>query len=561
MLCSLSVRNVVLIDRLDLEMADGLSVLTGETGSGKSILLDALGLAIGVRADSDLVRQGAEQAVVAAEFTVPDDHPVAAILKDNGFEDGEGLILRRTLGTDGRSRAFINDQPVGVGLLRQVGELLVEVHGQFEAHGLLNPASHTGYLDAYGGLQSKSKAVSVSYRSWSDARAEREKAEQELSQTTAIIEELRQALGEFDELDPQPGEEQTLAARRGVLMHREQLITAMNDALAALNDGKGVDGSLRTAAQILSRSAEIAGGRLDTVLAALDRAVVESTEALAALERASADLESDEATLESVEERLFALRGLARKHQTQVADLPTLRQSWAERLAGLESQDETMAALRKAEQDARNLYIGAAETLSKARKTAAKKLDKHILGELAPLMLDGARFDTRLTSVEEPDWGARGMETVGFEVQTNPNTAAGPIHKVASGGELARLTLALKVVLADAYAPPTVIFDEIDAGIGGAAAAAVGERLSTLSADHQVLVITHSPQVAARGQNHWRIRKQSESVSSRTDVEVLSHNERTDEIARMLAGSEITDEARAAADQLLTGKTANEVSA
>ena len=551
MLRTLSIRNVVLIERLDLGFAGGLGVLTGETGSGKSILLDALGLVIGMRADSDLIHQGADQSSVSAEFEITDNNEIDALLDEYGIEGGSNLVLRRLLSVDGRSRAFINDQPVSIALLRQIGENLVEVHGQLETHGLLDPASHRRFVDAFGGYEDLLARVDDDFQSWRSAATAYEKSMINVEKAKRDEEFLRHAVDELQALDLQPGEEEELAGKRSILMNAEQLIESLQDAFSDLNDDNGVESTLRSALQKVERVADKAGGQFDVAVASLERALLEATEGIAELQRVSRVMELDPAELEHIEERLFAMRGLARKYNIEVEALPELLKDMQEQLAVLTDGAGNLDQLAKQAEAAKAEYVAAAEKLSAVRKKVSGKLDKAVTKELPPLKLEAAIFKTRLDPLDEPDWNEFGREYVSFEVKTNPNTAAGPIHKVASGGELARIMLALKVVLADADAVPTLIFDEVDAGIGGAAAAAVGERLARLAEDVQVLVITHSPQVAARGNSHWQISKTGKADGNVTEVGELTGDVRTEEIARMLSGAKITEEARAAAQSLL----------
>ncbi len=554
MLRALSIRDVVLIDRLELAFDGGLSVLTGETGAGKSILLDSLGLALGERAEARLVRSGADQASVTAEFELPEGHPANAILAESDIaaEDG-ALLLRRVLGADGRSRAFVNDQSVSVTLLRRIGETLVEIHGQFENQRLLDPATHRDLLDAYGGLGPKVSGVAAALRFWRAARGTREAAEAQLDAARRDEDFLRHALDELNALDPRPGEEAELADRRALLMHGEKLADAMRLASDELSQGRGVEGALQAALRHLERVAEKADGRLDAAKAALERAAVEAAEGMAELDRAQASMDLDPAVLEQAEERLFALRACARKHDADVDGLARLRDDFAARLAAVEDGGANLDALRREEAEARDNYVKAAEALGAARKKAARKLDKAVAAELAPLKLDKATFVTTLESLDEADWGEFGCDRAVFQVATNPGAPAGSLSKIASGGELARFMLALKVVLSRADPVPVMVFDEVDAGVGGAVADAVGERLSRLAAGFQVLVVTHSPQVAARGANHWMVSKGEKGQAVATTVTPLGEGERREEIARMLAAAEVTDEARAAADSLLRG--------
>ncbi len=553
MLRSISIRNVVLIERLDLGFEPGLSALTGETGSGKSILLDALGLAIGVRADSTFLGPGAGQASAAAEFEISADHPAMSILRDNELDDGDALVLRRVLNADGRSRAFINDQPVSVTLMRRLGESLVEVNGQFEAHGLLNPATHAALLDAHGRLGPMLAEVARTHGEWRQKAEAHRLARAELERARADEDYLSHALAELVEIDPRPGEEAELAAKRTAMMHGEQFIEALNGALAELNQGKGVDGALRGALQRLAQAQDKADGLFDPAIQSLERSLAESGEALAQIEQAAGTVDLDPTRLAEIEERLFALRALARKHATEVDGLSSLLDVLRAQSDALSDDGAALERLARDEAAARDAYRKAAGTLSAARQAAASRLDAAVGKELPPLKLDEAILQTRLLPLGEEAWSATGMERVIFEVRTNPDTPMGPLGKVASGGELARILLALKVALAGAAPVSSIIFDEVDAGLSGAAAAAVGERLSLLADRHQVLVVTHSPQVAARAGAHWRVSKAAEAGATRTRVEALDDTARREELARMLAGEQITEEARAAADSLLAG--------
>jgi DNA repair protein RecN (Recombination protein N) len=550
MLVSLAIRDVVLIERLDLSMGAGLSVFTGETGAGKSILLDSLGLALGARAESGLVRHGAAQAAVTAAFDPPPAHPARALAAEQGIAaEGEALVLRRVLGADGRSRAFVNDEPVSVGLLRRIGDTLVEIHGQFESHGLLDPATHLGMLDAFAGLGAE--AARTAWRSWRDAARTRAEAEAELVKSRAAHEELQAAFDELAALDPKPGEEARLAESRSVMMHGEKLLQAMNAAMTGLTGSGRVESALRSAQRALERVAEHAGGRLGPVIAALDRAAIETAEAAGLLERLSADVDLDPQALERAEQRLFALRAAARKHGCDPDGLAALKADIGRRLALLAGGGGDLVRLARAEQAARAAYIEAARALSAARAKAAQGLDAAVAAELPPLKLDKAGFVTRVAALPEEAWGADGIDAVEFLVSTNPGAPPGALAKVASGGELARFMLALKVILARISPIPTVVFDEVDSGIGGAVAAAVGERLARLGESLQVLVVTHSPQVAARGRGHYRVAKRAAAGSVVTSVDPLDAAARREEIARMLAGETVTDQARAAADSLL----------
>ena len=553
MLTTLSIREVVLIGRLDLSFHAGLCVLTGETGSGKSILLDALGLALGTRAEARLVRHGADQASVTAVFDLGPGHTVLETLAGYaipGLEDG--LVLRRVLGADGRSKAFINDQPVSVQLLKETGGGLVDVHGQFENQRLLNEGAHRGLLDFFGGLSAGLKKTGDAHKVWKDAAGARIRAEAEMEAARRDEEFLRHALDEITGLDPKPGEETDLARQRTLMMHGEQLVAAMNTAAEELGGDGGALRSLEAALRELERVAEKADGRLADTLDALVRAQSETTEADALLQTA-AGMDLDPQSLEQAEERLFALRALARKHSTEVDNLSGVAEDLAAKVRGLEDGGARLAELTKEESHARAAYGKAATVLSQGRGQAAGKLDKAVAKELKPLKLEKAKFTTVLNDLPEDAWGPEGRDKVVFQVATNPGAPAGPLGKISSGGELARFTLALKAVLAQADPVPTLVFDEVDSGVGGAVAAAVGERLAGLAGAAQGLVVTHSPQVAAKGKHHWLVSKSDADPGVLTIVDALSDEGRKEEIARMLAGAKITEEARAAADSLLEG--------
>ncbi|MEE9250056.1 MAG: DNA repair protein RecN [Alphaproteobacteria bacterium] len=553
MLLSLSIRDIVIIDRLELAFHGGLGVLTGETGAGKSILLDALGLALGARAEARLVRHGATQAVVSAEFDVADDHPARRLLADRGLDVDGSLVLRRVLAADGRSRAFVNDQPVSVGLLCELGEMLVQIQGQLESRGLLHPGTHRGILDAYGGLEDAVREVRAAHDAWRRVAEAEAKAKAAAQEARRDEDYLRHALAEFDALKPEPGEEAKLAQDRAFLMHGAKLAEAVHGAHRELAEGRGVEAALNAAGRLLERQAQMAGGRLDGICEALDSAAVEVTEAVSGLQRVMAELNLEPGRLEEVEERLFALRAMARKHATDVDSLAALSGEIANRLSTIEDSGEALARLAEKTAAARKSYSAAAEKLSRARKQAAPALERAVASELKPLKLKKAVFRTRIEAGGEADWGPEGMERVSFEFATIPGAPPGPLARIASGGELARFTLALKVVLAGVGSVPTLVFDEVDSGISGAGAAAVGERLARLGSNLQVLVVTHSPQVAARGTHHWRVLKREDGARPTTLIDELSGTDRREEIARMLAGAKVTDEARAAADRLLAG--------
>jgi DNA repair protein RecN (Recombination protein N) len=552
MLVSLSIRDFVLIEKLDLNLSGrGLGALTGETGAGKSILIDALGLALGARADSAMVRRGANQASVAASFDLPRDHPAHAVLAEQALDDDDVLTLRRQVGADGRGRAFVNDQPASVALLRRLGDALVEIQGQMEQHGLLDMATHRASLDAFAGLEKQAEVVRAAWQAWRAAEQKRMEAEAAAAAARRDEDFLRHAVKELDALAPKADDEQKLAEERQLLRAGSALGDAVSQALAELEQGRGAVGALRTAHRLIERTVDKAAGRLDAALAALDRALSEATEAQAQLEAAQQALEFDPARLEKIEERLFALRAAARKHNVTVAELAALAEKFHAQLAALDDGEAGLKRLETEARAARTAYITAAEAQAAARRKGAARLDKAVAGELAPLKLEKARFITELVSLPEAEWSEAGCDRVQFLVATNPGTPPAPIARIASGGELSRFLLALKVCLARLGDAGTIVFDEVDSGIGGATAAAVGERLRRLARQLQVLVVTHSPQVAAVADRHWLIRKTTTRTAASTDVLALDAKGRREEIARMLSGAQVTAEARAAAERLL----------
>jgi DNA repair protein RecN (Recombination protein N) len=562
-LTALSIRDVVLIERLDLAFGHGLTVLTGETGAGKSILLDSLGLALGARAETGLVRVSAEQASVTACFFPRDDHPVMAVLDEHGLAAEDEIVLRRIVTKDGRSRAFVNDHPVGVGLLRRIGALLVEVQGQHEQMSLADPASHAGLLDAFGVPSALRTAVAASWRVWRDALVVLDKAREAIAAAERDEEWLRHAVDELATLAPRIGEEETLARERQRLQQNERRAEAITAALAELTPrdrrNSGPAASLRAAARSLQRLApsgqpEAGANPADPAMAALERAEEALAEAETLLTRLVADADVDPRLLEQSEERLFALRASARKHGVAVPDLPALLDTLSGRLGALVNGAAEITVLEQAARDGRDRYVAAGSALSAARQAAAGKLQKAVAKELPPLRLDKARFFAEVGELPEAGWGPNGFDQVRFLIATNPGQEPGPLARVASGGELSRLMLAMKVVLSAGSAVPTLVFDEVDSGIGGATAAAVGERLVRVAEGVQVLVVTHSPQVAARGAAHLRVAKAAARDRTATTVAILAPEDRREEIARMLAGETISDAARAAADDLLRGQ-------
>ncbi len=551
MLTSLAIRDVVLIEALELDFGAGLGVLTGETGAGKSILLDALGLALGARADSGLVRQGAAQAVVTASFDTPHDGgPIASLLAENALEidPGEPLIIRRIVKADGGSRGFVNDQPASAGLLRELAQYLVEVHGQHDDRGLLNPRGHRALLDAFG--RSHAGLVAQAYRAWRDAEDALAVARAEIDAAARDRDYLAHAVAELRQLAPEPGEEEVLAERRRSMQRAEKIaedMVTLDDYLAGSDGGLA---RLRQAARVLERVAD-AHPALGEALAALDRAINEGALAEDQLAAARAALMFDPRALEEDEARLFDLRAMARKHRVQPDELAQLAEDMAGRLATIEAGEEGLAQLDRRVAETRAAYEAAADALSAERHAAAARLDAAVAGELAPLKLDAARFRTMIETLPAEQWGPGGKDRVEFEIATNPGAPFAPLTKIASGGELSRFILALKVSLAEEGGAATMIFDEIDRGVGGAVASAIGERLARLADCTQLLVVTHSPQVAARGGQHYFIAKSSDGLVTRTGVIALDSAARREEIARMLSGATITNEARAQAERLL----------
>ncbi len=564
MLTALSIRDVVLIERLDLSFDAGLTVLTGETGAGKSILLDSLGLALGARADAGLVRAGTEQASVTAGFAPPPGHPVQALLVEQGLAAEDEVVLRRIVGKDGRSRAFVNDQPVGVALLRRIGAMLVEVQGQHEQMGLADPASHAGFLDRFSVPQPVRAAVAAAWRGWRDSLIRLQAARAAIETAARDEEWLRHAVDELATLAPQEGEEDRLAAERQRLQQGERRAEAIASALSELTPkdrrNSGPASALRSASRALQRL--VPNNQPDAInpaaeaMAALDRAEEALAEAETLLTRLANEADADPRQLEQAEERLFALRAAARKHAVPVVELPALLDRLCDRLAALTSGEAEVAELEQAARDGRARYVAAAEAVSKARQAASTRLDQEVAKELPPLRLDKARFHAEVAPVPEAEWGSGGTDSVRFLIATNPGQEPGPLARVASGGEMSRLMLALKVVLSAGSVVPTLVFDEVDSGIGGATAAAVGERLARVAEGVQVLVVTHSPQVAARGVSHLRVAKAAVGNRTATHVAILTVAERREEIARMLAGETITAAARAAADDLLGVRSA-----
>ncbi|MEM9500880.1 MAG: DNA repair protein RecN [Pseudomonadota bacterium] len=554
MLTRLSIRNIVLIEALDLDFGRGLGVLTGETGAGKSILLDALGLVLGDRAETALVRAGEGKASVTASFEFAQFPSAIAEALDDAdieIEPGEPLLIRRQVKADGGSRAFVNDQPTGVALLRELATSLVELHGQHDDRGLVNPRGHRMLLDRYAGTDLA--GLERRWASWAKAEARLSEARNDVEQAKADQDLLIAYLAELTSLEPQAGEEARLADTRAQMQKGEKLAGDLEELRHIWEGSDSPLASMRIAARRLDRIAE-EHPLLAEALAALDRAVIEAGEAEEKLQTAAEALMHDPMALDEAETRLFELRALARKHRCEVDALPDLMREMRTRLDAIEGGEAELDALEAAAREGREAYLKAAKKARDQRIKAAKTLDKAVAEELAPLKLDAARFLTAIGTLPEEKWGSNGMDSVEFLIATNPGADFAPLAKIASGGELSRFILALKVALAEKGGAATIIFDEIDRGVGGAVASAIGERLAQLaSAEGQLLAVTHSPQVAARGTTHYLIAKASSGTVTKTSVELLDDSGRQEEIARMLSGAQITSEARAQADRLLEG--------
>ncbi|MEQ8293698.1 MAG: DNA repair protein RecN [Roseovarius sp.] len=549
MLRALDIRDILIIDHLELEFRPGLNVLTGETGAGKSILLDSLGFVLGWRGRAELVRQGAEQGEVMAEFDLAPGHPARAVLSEAGLPEDDTLLLRRVNTRDGRKTAYVNDRRCSGEVLRQLSDTLVELHGQQDDRGLLNPRGHRALLDEYGGLEGRRAAVRQAWREMREARGALEEAEAALEKARADEDFLRHAVAELDKLAPEAGEEEELDRRRRMMQAAERIREDVAKAQAALGN-EGAEGAAGDALRWLEGVSDSAEGELDEPMAAIGRAMVELDEAASGVGRFLEALSFNPVELEEAEERLFAIRALARKHGVLADDLAGFAEDLRSRLSAVEQGDADIAALRSAVATAEDAYGKAAEALSAARRDAAGRLDTAMGNELAPLKMERAAFETK---VEPAEAGPDGQDAVTFTVATNPGAPAGPLNKIASGGELSRFLLALKVCLTGEDSSVTMIFDEIDRGVGGATADAVGRRLARLAEQGQVLVVTHSPQVAARAAHHWQVAKRVEGEQTLSTVAPLAGPARVDEIARMLSGDTVTAEARAAAEALMAG--------
>ena len=555
MLQHLSIRNIVLIESCDIHFAHGLCVLTGETGAGKSILLDALGLALGARFETRLIRHGETNASVSAAFDITQASAAKLTMLELGLEAEDTLILRRQLSSDGKSRCFVNDAPVSVGTLRALGECLLEIHGQHEQRGLLDPARHVQLLDAFGALETEASSTEQAFVAWKEAVKALATLHEHIAQAEKEEAYLRHMETELRELAPQAGEEEQLASTRTTMMQGEKLATLLQDVEKELMGIKPVDAALATAERMLTRSALQADGRFSPMIESLERAGNEVAEVFSHLQSLRQQTLYDPTALERLEDRLFALRAAARKYGTEVDGLEALLNETQSKLGTLSSQQSSIAHLAAAVSDAEAAYVKVADILSLKRKKAAEKLEKTITSELVPLKMGNVKFRVAFTPLAQAAWSARGMESVQFEAATNITSSKdipyAPLTKIASGGELSRFMLAMKVALAEVNSTPTFIFVEIDTGTGGAVAEAIGQRLAKLGKTAQVLVVTHLPQVAAQGGQHLRIEKRQTKNAISTHVEVLNTSERKEELARMLAGADVTNEARDAAAKLL----------
>ncbi len=551
MLKSLSIRNVVLIDKLDLDFQNGFSVLSGETGAGKSILLDSVGLLLGKRAEVGMIRSGCDKLSVCGSFEIADKKgELAALCAEYDLDFEHEIIIKRTLNQDGKGKIFFNDQPITQKLLKEIGSYLVEIHGQFDNHGLLNPATHLSVLDNYGAYPEKITAMKTAFAAYKKAKDNRVNAEAKIAQSKADEYNLRHWVDEFQKMQPRENEQEELEEKRRQMMNAEKILENLDAAYKALNQG-GVQSALRQAQAAISRVNVLLNGKFDNIYSLLDTALVNADEAGEEIEAASNEVSLNQNELDAVEERLFALKALARKHNTTIEELPLVWQQMEENLRNLELGEDDIENLRKLEEAAYKDYVKKATEVSQARLAAALRLDGKIQAELPDLKMEKARFMTQISTKPENQWNENGRDDVCFMVSTNPNTPYGSISKIASGGELARFMLALKVNLAQTSQVETMIFDEVDTGIGGATAQAVGEKLAKLGEQVQVLVVTHSPQVAAQSKYHYKVEKTTVDNVTTTSLRELSAAEKTEEVARMLSGEHITDEARAAAKVLI----------
>lgn len=553
MLSELTINNVVLIDKLDLEFKSGLSVLTGETGAGKSILLDSLGLVLGNRAEVSQIRQGTEKLSVTAVFEGEDKkEEVSEFLKEYEIETDGELVIKRTLDKNGKGKIFINDQLISAKLLKEIGKFLVEIHGQYDNQGLLNPANHKSILDAYGNYKDLKQTVKRCWQEYKQAEKARQEAEANIAQAKEDEDNLRHWVEELERIGTYSGEEEELSQKRLELMNAEKLIDNLKTAYSSLNGNFDIVSALRQAQTAMEKANQIVAGKYDAIVDILEQSRINAEEAQNEIEEATNNINLNQNELDKIEERIYALRSIARKHQVSVEELPEVLEKFKQRLNNLEMGEDGLQNLRQKEEQARLSYKEQAKELSSQRKATALVLDGKVMAELAPLKMEKAKFITQIEEQKPEEWSEDGIDKIQFTVSTNPNSPQGPLNKIASGGELARFMLALKVNLAQTSNVSTMIFDEVDAGVGGATAKAVGERLARLAKDVQVLVVTHSPQVAASGNHHYKVEKNTQQNVTTTQVRELNGIERQEEIARMLAGETVTQEARAAAKVLLS---------
>lgn len=556
MLKTLSIRNVVLIDSLDIEFKNGLTVLSGETGAGKSILLDSLGLLLGNRSEASLVRTGTDKLSVTGVFEVQADNKIYEIAKEYDLEIDGDIIIKRTITAEGKGKILFNDQIITLKLLKELSQNLIEIHGQHDNQGLLNPATHCDILDSYGKYEKEITATQEAYIKYKKAAKLLKEKESALNKAKEDEENLRHWVQELEKLAPQKGEEESLRNRRSELMNAEKIIEKLNAAYSYLNGGSSVLDQIAKAQNAISRANEIVNGKYADIEQNIETALYSLNDAVERIEANSADISLNQNEIDEIETRLFALRSVAKKHQTEIDLLPEKLEELSSLLRNLQNGEENLLELKAEVNNLREKYIEAANRLSEKRQQTALKLDKNIMKELPPLKMEKAVFKTKITVKEESQWSEKGWDTVCFEVSTNPNTPMGALNKIASGGELSRFMLALKVNLAQNSSQETLIFDEIDTGIGGATAEAVGERLARLGEKVQVMVVTHSPQVAAFSNEHFKVEKNTVENQTTTSLKKLDADGKIEEIARMLAGEKITKEARAAA-QVLVNKDKN----
>lgn len=559
MLHNLHISNVVLIQSLDLDFNAGLCALTGETGAGKSILLDSLSLAMGARSEARLVRKGTDTATVTATFDVTNNTPLISQLHEQGIDvsqDPQNMMIRRSVKSDGKSKAWLNDQPISIGLLKSIAPYLVEYHGQFETHGLRDPERHAAMLDAYAQIEGDKEVLRDYWREWRKAERTLKHAEKQAEEAKAEEEYLRACLEDLDKLAPEQGEEDTLTEMRQRLKNKEEIISALSGAQKYLTSDKGADNALVQTTRALDRAQDKIGEVVETMMEQLDNALENVRDVTHTIDGLIADITDEDISQEALDDRLYALRSEARKHGCMVDDLANKREEISEKISLIEHQEDTLSELNRNVANLKKSYIDQAEKIRAIRVKFGEQLDTLIMEELKPLKLDKARFVTQIAPLDEKEWSAEGTDRIQFLVATNPGAEPGPLGKIASGGEMARFMLALKVVLAEVGDANTLVFDEVDAGIGGATADAVGERLARLAEHKQIMVVTHAPQVAAKASHHWIVAKGGDKDVTTNVIPLTEKHARQEEIARMLAGAEITSEARAAANKLLEGRAA-----